>query len=281
MTDRELLDALNVIARKAGLLPDGVRFTYEPVPEAPRDDALCLAFGKYREVRLCCTYVKGHVTGDILNAPSAHSWERSMVGKSACVAVAGQLSFGADVVTCELPTHHAGAHAATGADGVLWSWSGAPKPCGDIAPDGSAVCIRDAGHELPHQSEVRNMSYDMWPVDAYGRVETGELGTVCTAWEYGTNGHKAGCMLSAGHGGPHKGLDADGKSVFTWPCPCYPDCGGHTVGELCGAKNAAVNPVMAGQVCALLRGHEGSHEATVNGQRWLFGRTDPTEPRAS
>lgn len=53
--------------------------------------------------------------------------------------------------------------------------------------------------------------------------------TGCAAWEWGTNGHKAGCILRAGHDGPHCGVDADGASMFTWPCPCYPDCTGHTV----------------------------------------------------
>lgn len=126
--------------------------------------------------------------------------------------------------------------------------------------------------------------------------------SACGAQEWGTNGHRMSCILRTGHEGAHGGVDADGKSMVTWPCPCHPDCTGHVVtpaaqkaiGDVdwsavrltsdspelrCGARSASENPVMAGQVCELLRGHEGPHEATVNGQRWVFSASDPSTSR--
>lgn len=171
MTDREVLDALTVLARRLGLLGDEERLAAEPVP-VTEETALCLAFGMYGQTRLCCTYGKDHA--------GACTWERAMVGKSACIATTKIGASGEWL--CERPAAHNGEHKATGPDGVRWTW-------GDTATTGLVYAANKA-----REAELR-----------------------------------------------------------------------------CGAKNAPQNPVMAGQVCALLRGHEGSHEAVVNGQRWVFG----------
>lgn len=152
MSDRELWDALSVLARRMGLIERGQRIVIEGDPrEEPAEPVqLCLAHGKYREVRLLCTYAKGHITGDILAAPSAHSWERAMVGKSPCMATSHFATTpGVTVHQCERPTRHAGEHKATGTDGVRWTWGDAPAA-----------------------------------------EATGVLGTVCGQQVWGTNGHR-------------------------------------------------------------------------------------------
>lgn len=150
MSDKELWDALSVIARRMGLLERGQRLDVvgDPRDEPVRDDALCLAFGKYRETRLCCTYAKGH--------DRACSWVGAMIGKGACIARSpGTVDAN---LLCQRPTHHAGEHEATGTDGVRWTWGDAPPVlCGRVATDMSAVfngtpCERTRGHEGNHEA---------------------------------------------------------------------------------------------------------------------------------
>lgn len=264
MSDEEVIRALLVLARKLGVenrLVVAIQHGIGNREEVTEEQALCLAFGVHGAVRLCCTYGKDH--------PGMCSWERAIVGRSACIATSYFATTpGVTVHQCQRPSGHTGEHEATGADGVRWTWGDAPRDAAACTPHDCTDCDWRARCLLDGCAKARRGAKPQTPTEG------------CEAWEWGTNGHKAGCMLSAGHEGPHKGLDADGTSIFTWPCPCYPDCTGHAVGELCGAKTAAENPTMAGQVCALPRGHEGSHEATVNGQRWLFGAHDPSEPRA-
>lgn len=240
MSDRELLDALSVIARRMGLIDETWRLAIENVPDAPRDDALCLAHGRYREVRLLCTYAKGH--------DRACSWVGAMIGKSPCMATSHFATTpGVTVHECQLPTHHAGEHGATGADGVRWTWGDAPTT--------GLVYAANKAREAAAKG--------------------------CEAWEWGTNGHKAGCMLSAGHEGPHKGLDADGTSVFTWPCPCYPDCSGHVVTPKSCRSHSPRADNGAYYTCVLLKGHEGEHRSitALGPKMWGDVAPDPSAPR--
>lgn len=250
MSDEEVVRALLVLARKLGVenrLVVAIQHGIGNREEVREEDALCLAFGTYGQVRLCCTEGHGHA--------GKHSWERAMVGKGACIAVAGQ---NAGAWMCQRPTHHAGEHEATGADGVRWTWGDAPRIPLCHAVDG---CIHEAGHRGDHETRSA-------PRAAKG----------CVAWEWGTNGHRAGCMLRAGHEGPHKGLDADGKSIFTWPCPCYPDCTGHTVPGVCGFR---VSDLPGALVCELPAGHDGDHATSYEAFKVGTLRSDLTEPRAS
>lgn len=180
MTDREIWQALTEFARRVGLLGDEERLAAEPVP-ATEQDTPCLAFGTYGQVRLCCTEPRGHA--------GEHSWQRAMVGKSACVAVARQLSFGADVVMCERPTHHAGEHAAAGADGVRWTWGDTARIPLCHAVDG---CIHEAGHRGDHETLKLCRSHSP-------RAGNGAYFT---------------CVLLKGHEGEHRSITALGPK--TW-----------------------------------------------------------------
>jgi hypothetical protein len=175
MSDKELWDALSVLARRMGLLERGQRLEVvgDPRDEPVRDDALCLAFGKYGEVRLLCSFPAIH--------GGTHTWERAMVGKSPCAATNKLRAF--EERQCELPTNHDGEHKATGVDGVRWTWSVAPRT------DFATV-------ELTTESpEIR-----------------------CEAQEWGTNGHRAACVLVRGHEGAHRGVDA----LFVYLDPTEP-----------------------------------------------------------
>lgn len=160
MTDRELLAALTEFARRVGLLDEARRFTIEDEP-VTEEKALCLAFGMHGQTRLCCTYGKDHA--------GSCSWERAMVGKSACANNQGP---SANAPMCERPTHHAGEHKATGPDGVRWTW-------GDRAETGLAYAANKA-----REAAV-----------------TGELGTVCEAPSPVQPGPD--CVYRAGHDGSH------------------------------------------------------------------------------
>jgi hypothetical protein len=124
MSDKELWDAISVIARHMGLLERGQRVE---VVGDPRDEpegvptaGLCRRVGEHRGVRLLCNYARGHrdAAGTVV-----HSWQNALVGLSPCTNSQGP---SANAPLCELPTHHAGEHEATGADGVRWTWGDAP-----------------------------------------------------------------------------------------------------------------------------------------------------------
>lgn len=137
MSDRELWDALTVLARRMDLLDPGERLTAERVPVP--DAVLCLAFGTYQQVRLCCTHDKGH--------EGLHSWERACVGKSACVATVDLAKGSTEDWRCEFVVGHDGVHGRTGADGVLWTWTPGGRPAAHDV-DWSAVEMRTDSPEI-------------------------------------------------------------------------------------------------------------------------------------
>lgn len=151
MSDRELLDALTVLAVRWGLLERGQRLAIEGDPRDEPPVALCRrrSAPDERGMVLECSKPRGHFENQC-------SWESAFVG---IVAAA----------------------------------------CGDVAPDGQVVCALGAGHELPHISKVRDMSYDIWPVESPG-IRCG-AGTVCGAPSPVQPGPD--CVLRAGHQGSH------------------------------------------------------------------------------
>jgi hypothetical protein len=205
MSDKELWDALSVIARRMGLLERGQRLEVvgDPRDEPVRDDALCLAFGKYGEVRLCCVNRRGHA--------GLHTWETAMVGKSACVSRSAFVTPpSATVHECQRPAGHSGEHKATGADGVRWTWGDAPRDlCGakNAAENpvmAGQVCELPRGHEGSHEATVNGQR---WLFGAHEPREQPEVAaldaTRCTSTQPGSGMR---CIRQAGHEGEHRKL---------------------------------------------------------------------------
>lgn len=215
MSDRELLDALTVLARRLGLIDDARRVAFVDAEPTPRDAALCLmprdpdAHG----VALLCSHVQGHGL--------AHSWAQAFVGIVAC----GNRSWGHDHgganVRCTRQVGHGGEHKATAADGVRWTWGDSPMSqsrsradaavCGQIHAlrpigTGALTCAQPSGHTDPHK-DARGIA---WPNDNDPRR--------CTAVEWGTNGHRGRCWLPAGHTMAHTAQDSPdaANQMFQW-----------------------------------------------------------------
>lgn len=269
MSDQELWAALNVLARRFGLVPDGKRVALvddEPPVELCRRRSEPDKYG----IVLECSKPRGHFENEC-------SWTSAFVGIAACQARA-KIVAGHEPWRCEFRGGHEGVHGRTDTNGVVWTWAPGATPvahtsvCSEVAPDGTVSCALDAGHELPHRSALRNMSYDTWPVSAARHEPVGKAlltpsGHLPCPPSRSGSGSGAPCALNAGHAG-------DCSAVRDEPQRCR------------NASLATVAGERPARRCPRPAGHERANAGgcgpflVEGGEEWNAYRDDPTIGRA-